>query len=156
MSVLVARGKSSSEKVGETGTQVPCLGQGRGRYPGPMYLPPVNRHMPVKTLQYPSTDKIYKQECSPVGCVLPASVVISTGGCLPRGYTSPDLEADAPWTQRQTPPNSEANTPRPTGRPLPLVNRMTDRCENITFLQLRLRTVKMFSCFDSAFVHKIS
>ena len=34
-----------------------------------------------------------------------------------------------------------------SGRPPPPVNRMTDRCKNITFLQLRLRAVKISLLF---------
>ena len=45
-----------------------------------------------------------KQKCIPVGCVPSAAVAISWGGCLPGGVSAP---------------------PR---------NRMTDACENITFV----------------------
>ena len=64
--------------------------------------------------------------CLPRGCVC-------LGGCLPRGvcpgmYTS--------WTQRQTPQlHARIHTPP--------VNRITDRCKNITFPRIRLRAVKI-------------
>ena len=92
-----------------------------------------------------------KQECIPVGCVAPASMVISrtshavfSGGgvgvcpcrCLPRGMSA----------QRgvQTPldPEIDTHNPRPRGkRQTPPVNRMTDRCKDITFPHFRLRAV---------------
>ena len=78
-----------------------------------------------------------KQECIPVGCVLSAAVAICRGG-LPQcmlGYT--------PWAWAWTPPWADTPTPLGLGldTPNPTVNRMTDRCKNITFPQLRLRTV---------------
>ena len=81
-----------------------------------------------------------QQECIPVGCLPPASMVISTGGsvypgdwcvhgvCVHGGCT--------PWTQRQTiPPDPEADIPPPYCMlgytPLP----WTEACENITLPQ---------------------
>ena len=63
--------------------------------------------------------KLSQQEWIPVGCVPSAAVTVS--GCLPRRC----LPGAHPW-----------------GLYTFLVNRMTDRCKNITFPQLRLRTVK--------------
>ena len=62
-----------------------------------------------------------KQECIPVGCV-PSAAVAVPGGGPPRGYLPGGGLAD-------------------TTLPPTLVDRMTDRCKNITLLQLRLRTV---------------
>ena len=123
-----------------------------------------------------STLRSTQQECIPAGCVPPVSMVISTGGggvclvkclpgwCLPRGWmtegclprvylpkrgnvcpggcTPPDPESDSPWTQRQTHPRH----PRDPEADTPLMNRMTDRCKNITFPQLRLRAVIWMFC----------
>ena len=57
------------------------------------------------------------------------------GGCLPR-----DVCVQGVYTsQRQTPPNPKVHTP--WYHPSPL-NRMTDKCKNITFPQFRLRGVQ--------------
>ena len=77
-----------------------------------------------------------RQECIPVGCVPSAAVAAGAGGmypsmhwavgCLPRGVSAQGRFCpDACWYTH------------------PLVNRITDRCKNITFPQFRLRTVKM-------------
>ena len=95
-----------------------------------------------------------KLECIPVGCVAPASMVISrtshavfSGGmgvclggvcpcrCLPRGVSA----------QRgvQTPLDRDRHTQPQTQRQrqTPPVNRMTDRCKDVTFPHFRLRAV---------------
>ena len=59
---------------------------------------------------------ILQQECIPVGCVPSAAVTVS-GGWVSRGVCV------CP------------------GGVHPPVNRITDRCKNITFPQLRLRTI---------------
>ena len=74
------------------------------------------------------------QECIPVGCVPSAAVAVCwggvsargclPGGCLPGGVC---LEGVCPGG---LPKCMLGYTPPP-------VNRMTDVCENITFLQLR-------------------
>ena len=59
---------------------------------------------------------------------------VSAWGCLPRGLYTPWIrDRHHPWIQRQTPP------PDPVAdSPLPLVNRMIDRCKNIIFPQLKV------------------
>ena len=59
---------------------------------------------------------------------------VSAGGCLPRGSLPWGVSAWGvhPQTQMQTPPP---------------VNRITDRCKNITFPQLLLQTVKKNTFF---------
>ena len=75
---------------------------------------------------------LLKQESIPVGCVPSAAVAVKGGDvcpggppggsvCLPKGVYH--VTCDACW---DTPPS---------------VNRITDRCKNITFPQLRLREV---------------
>ena len=64
-----------------------------------------------------------------------AWVSVCPGGCL-SGWCLPRW-VYTPWTQRQTPPSG------PRGRHPSLVNRMTDRCKNITFPQLPLRAVNI-------------
>ena len=57
-------------------------------------------------------------------------------GCLPSGGVCPgDVSSQgvSAW---------ECVSQHPLGKTPPLVDRMTDRCKNITFPQLRLRTVK--------------
>ena len=72
---------------------------------------------------------IKQQESIPVGCGLPAFVVLGVypiplNNLLP-GYPTPNL----PYLRIPFP-----------GYPTPPVDRMTDACENITFQQLRWRT----------------
>ena len=65
-----------------------------------------------------------EQECIPVGCV-PSAAVAVYWGCLPgRGVSAGGVYPSMHW-----------------GRHLPPMDRTTDRCKNITFPQLRLRTV---------------
>ena len=76
---------------------------------------------------------IKKQECIPVGCVLPT--LYHTRGLPDRDPPSLDrdppgqrpLNRDSPWTE--------------TPRQRPPAQRITDRCKNITFPQLCLRAV---------------
>ena len=67
-----------------------------------------------------------QQECIPVGCVPPASMVISTGRCLPGrgGGEVACLEGVSHCRLGYTPPCGQ-----------------TDACENITLPVLRLRAV---------------
>ena len=65
--------------------------------------------------------KLTQQEWIPVGCVPSAAVTVSGVSCL--------------W-------GVSAWGYLPKWGVHPLVNRMTDMCKNITFPQLRLRTVK--------------
>ena len=65
-------------------------------------------------MKIPDDVGIEEQECIPVGCVQSVAVVVSWeggGGCLPGGCL-----IDSPFSP---------------------VNRMTDRCKNITLPQLR-------------------
>ena len=92
----------------------------------------------------PKGTKLLQQESIPVGCVPSAAVAVCWGvcsrGCLPRGESARGVSAQGarlPWgclpggvsqhALRQTPLWTEW---------------LTDRCKNITFPQLRLRTVK--------------
>ena len=111
---------------------------------------------------------VIKQECIPVGCVPSAAVAVSgggvvcLGGCLPggvypRGVSAKEggrggLPSGGVSAQRGCMPRDVC-----LGRgvsvggiysslPLP-VNRMTDRCKNITFPLLRLRTVMKTSVY---------
>ena len=70
-----------------------------------------------------------KQECIPVGCVSSATVAVM-GGCLPGGGGGclPGRVC--------LPGGGVSDTPLP-------VNRITDRCKDITFPQLLLRTVNI-------------
>ena len=111
----------------------------------------------IKVLQWWPVRELFrsidKQECIPVGCVPPASMVISMGrGVSARGGGCPpgvcvqegvDPETDTPCPRCRHPLDPEADTPW-TQRPTPptYVNRMTDKCKNIAFPQLRLRPVK--------------
>ena len=48
-------------------------------------------------------ETVLKQECIPVGCVLPAAVAVCCRGCLPQcmlGYTPLGLDLDPPNTPR--------------------------------------------------------
>ena len=79
----------------------------------------------------------FQQECIPVGCVPSAAVAspgeggICPGGCLPRSCVCPG------------------------GVHHPPVNRISDRCKNITFPQLLLRTVIIgFVQFSSGDIFK--
>ena len=79
-----------------------------------------------------------QQECIPVGCVLSAGVAISggsaQGGSAPGGVYPGGVSA---WGCLPR----EVSAPVHAGIYTPPVNRMTDTCENITFLQLLLQTV---------------
>ena len=90
----------------------------------PAQVPPMDRHMPVNILPCPKLllwavtmtfsvwmDTKSQQECIPVGCILPACYHTG-GGVSVQGVSL-------------------------TETPLPPVNRMTDRCKNITWPQLR-------------------
>ena len=85
----------------------------------------------------------YKQECIPVGCVPSAAVAVSgvcvPRGCLPVGGGLPGGVSDIGG-----------------GVHLPPVDRMTDTCENITFPQLLLRTVKICSCYTLTFKYFVT
>ena len=73
-----------------------------------------------KNYKIVATQKLFTQECIPVGCVPSAAVAICWVGCLPRGCLPGGLPGGC--------------TPPPCGQ--------TDTCENITFPQLLLRMVK--------------
>ena len=88
----------------------------------------------IKVLQWWPVRELFrsidKQECIPVGCVTPASMVISMGrgvsargegvrlGCVSRRVwiqrqIPPVPDADTPLTQRQTPPGPRGRHPPP-------------------------------------------
>ena len=87
----------------------------------------IERHLDLSG--FFKADHIGEQECIPVGCVPPAAVAVP-GGL----HQEPSPDQAPPWEQtplHQTPPW----TRHPLGtRHLP-VNRMTDRCKNITLPQ---------------------
>ena len=78
-----------------------------------------------------------KQECIPVGCVPSAAVAVCWGGiCLPGGSAC------------------QGGLPSLSGGGCPLWTEfLTHACENITFQQLRLRTVTSRGQIDIHFVH---
>ena len=104
-----------------------------------------------------------EQECIPVGCVPPASVAVSTRGCVPLGRGSICLwvhGVSASGSMGCLPPLHHApfhhiypftllfhHTPPFHHTALfdhiipPRTEWITDRCKNITFPQLRLRAV---------------
>ena len=91
-----------------------------------------------------------KQECIPVGCVPSASVAIcGEGMCLPRGVCLPGGVFQGGCLPGGCLPGGclprGVCIPACTGADTPLVDRMTDRRKNITFPQLRLRTVNMLN-----------
>ena len=69
------------------------------------------------------------EECLPRGC-LPRGQCLPRGGCLPRGCLPRGVSAGGDIC-----PGSVWQTPLP-------VNRMTDRCKNITLPQLRRGRLK--------------
>ena len=78
--------------------------------------------------------RLNAQGCIPVGCVPPA--LYCTGGLPdgdPPGWGSPSCPGQRPLDR--DPSRRTETTP---------VNRITDRCENITFPQLRLGAVKRY------------
>ena len=80
-----------------------------------------------------------KQECIPVGCILSAAVAVCWGGGVSARGVSAQGAVSAQGGQCLPggvciPACTEADTP--------LVDRMTDRCQNITLPQTSLRTVK--------------
>ena len=85
----------------------------------------------------------YEQECIPVGCVPPASMVMSTGGVYPGGWGSGGCLPRGVGVQEECLPIWGVHAPSwsiamHAGIHTDPVNRMTDRCKNITFPQLRL------------------
>ena len=78
-----------------------------------------------------AVNEFVKQECIPVGCVLPAAVAVRGGG----------LHQSPPTASGTRPP---PRTRHPPGPDTPPVNRITDTCKNITFPQPRLRAVIRF------------
>ena len=84
--------------------------------------------------------KYGKQENIPVGCILPTFPVPGVGDWVdlpPAGCRLPPPDTDPTWIQ--TTPSLDANPPGHVTcdacwevNPLPPVNRMTDRCKNIT------------------------
>ena len=108
--------------------------------------------------------KMDKQECIPVGCVPSTAAAVSTVMHMPPAMHPPTMHT--PFTTHapsQTGPLHPTCSPLPhmppfamhaplchTHPPLPMhaplchtpMDRMTDTCENITFPQLLLRTVK--------------
>ena len=86
------------------------------------------QYMKCNHKTYSENIRTEKQECIPVGCVLSAAVAVCLGGvcqegicpsgCLPMGGRVARGVRLPPWTEF-----------------------LTDACENITFPQLRLRTV---------------
>ena len=99
-----------------------------------------------RTLSWHLNRFTISQECIPVGCVPSATVAFSGGVCL--GGVCPGR-----CLPREGGVYPGGVCPRclPRGGCLrggleytPPVNRMTDRCKNITFPQLRLWTVQIF------------
>ena len=85
------------------------------------------------SFSYSFWQNLLKQECIPVGCVSPARLrypVVSVAGvCPPRPLDADLLDADTPSGCRPCPFGC-----RPY-YPTPLVDRITDTCENITLPQ---------------------
>ena len=97
----------------------------------------------------------FKQECIPVGCVLPAAVAISPAThtplchacppspCMPPSPNMPPFTMHAPLTMNSPftthAPLCHTHPPSPCMTPLchahPPVNRITDACENINLPQ---------------------
>ena len=75
-----------------------------------------------------SLETSHEQECIPVGCFPPAAVAVPDGG----------LHQAPPPPPEEAHPREEATPPRrkhPPGGSTPPVNRMTNRCKNITLPQ---------------------
>ena len=73
-----------------------------------------------------------EQECIPVGHILVAALVVSPAMYVPHQAQPPGMHAPTPFAMYAPSP----------------VDRMTDTCENITFPQLLLRTVKSTVCWS--------
>ena len=90
------------------------------------------------------TANMKEQEYIPVGCVPPASVATSPASMPPTMHAP--CHTPPPCTPRlPCMPPATHGPPLwmpPATQPPPPVNRITDRCKNITFPQLRLRAVK--------------
>ena len=78
------------------------------------------------------------------------------GVCLGEGVSVWGGGECRPRTQRQTPPQTKRQTPHPDPEvtlppdpEAPSLNRITDRCKNIIFPQLVLRTVTTCNCGES-------
>ena len=93
--------------------------------------------------------KQLQQGCIPVGCVSSAAVAVFGEGCLPGGDVHPGggclpggvcLGRGVCQGGEHLPPHR---------------NRMADRCKNITFPQLRLRTVTILYLLKSETKDKI-
>ena len=79
-----------------------------------------------------------KQECIPVGCVLPTSVPVL--GVYAQGVSAQEGEGSVCLGGGVSVQGGECTPP---GRhPLP-VNRITERCKNISFSQLHLQAVNI-------------
>ena len=100
--------------------------------------------------------KEQEQECIPVGCILSAAVAMSIPACTGQGWWGVSqhalgrggLSAQSGVSAQGCPPGGCLPRRRVyvsqhalKQTPPPPVNRITDRCKNITFPQLRLRTV---------------
>ena len=98
-------------------------------------------HVDVLKVSYTRTNIFLKQECIPVGCVPTATVAVCWGGvCLSACWDTPPPGCGPGDT-------SSGSTPQPphwvwawrparhAGIPPPPVNRLTDRCKNITLPQ---------------------
>ena len=90
---------------------------------------------------YTRGQKFNQQECIPVGCVPPAHSPHEWGGvCLGAGVSA--LRGVCPGRSGTCPGGCLPMWPvMHAGIPTPSVNRITDRCKNITCLQLRLWVV---------------
>ena len=74
--------------------------------------------------------KLHEQECIPVGCIPPAAVAI-WGGLHQAPPRTDTPQSRHPQTRYPLP----EQTPNPPGTRHPPVNRMTNRCKNITLPQ---------------------
>ena len=99
-----------------------------------------------------------KQECIPVGCVPSAAVAVSPATHTPcyacPSATPPPMPHMRPCHAHPLPHTPAMHVP-PAMRALP-VNRITDKCKNITFPQLLLRTVTSRNLPASAFLPCLS
>ena len=102
--------------------------------------------------RFPTVQGFTTQECIPVGCITSTAVAVSPAkhtplpchACPPP--RTPLLPCTPPATHASPAMHAPAMHAPCHATPLPRtppVNRITDRCKNITFPQLLLRTVKI-------------